>query len=777
MTPELLAPAGSMDALRAAISAGADAVYLGAALFGARATVGFDEESLHSALRLAHLYHRKVYVTVNTLVKADEWEALRRALGRLRDLGADAILIQDAGVLRLCREEFPEIALHASTQMSLHAPSGIRWAMAQGIRRVVMHREATLEDIRAAVQTGAEIEVFAHGALCVSMSGQCALSASLGERSGNRGRCAQPCRLPYSYRGQTQAWLSPADLCTLAQLSALADAGVASLKIEGRLKRPEYVYIVTDAYRRMLDHAIPPKDVPGAMEALTQVFCRGRFTSGYAFGQEDAGVLNPAHTAHEGIPVGTVSRVTRSKNALLAHCAMTAGLHDQDGLKVGPDQCIYTGPDVDAGSEAVLRLHRDVAAGTPVRRTESARQLEAARAMYDDSAMRRLCYPTDIAFSARTGTPCVLRLRADGAEVTLNGPSPAPAQSAPLTEDGVRRAFEKTGGTPFTLRSLDAAIEGRPFLSSAELNRLRRDGLALLEDALIARQRPVPAAPQAAHQAQPVPGACPRGRLFVRTERVEDLAPMLRAGADQMLLSLPDVTEAGLEAISLPEGLPLERVSLLLPPFLQDAALTRLAAWASGHGLALAADHIGQLGLSSSFTFSGEGIPVFNPDTERLLALNGVRASLLSPELSLDEILRLPAPVTERVLTVYGRRRLMLLRHCPERVYRGLTSGHAQCRLCAAGDGAANHALTDRKGEQLPLIPYRTDDGCVVRLYASAPTSLLDRMDRLRTAPLSWLISLTDEAPGDRLRIMQAFLSGGPLKLKTIHGNYDAGVL
>ena len=296
--PELLAPAGGLEALKAAVSAGADAVYLGAAAFGARAAVGFSSDELKAAIRFAHLHSRKIYVTVNTLVKDGELPTLRDALRTLRDLYADAVLIQDLGVLRLCREEFPELTLHASTQMSLHTPEGVRWAARNGISHVVLNREATMDDIRAAVRTGVEIEVFAHGALCVCVSGQCALSSSLGERSGNRGRCAQPCRLPYRYRGSELAWLSPADLCTLPILPALAGAGIASLKLEGRLKRPEYVYIVTDVYRRALDRlntgdgTADPEDA----DALRQIFCRGRFTGGYAAGGQDADILNPGHS-------------------------------------------------------------------------------------------------------------------------------------------------------------------------------------------------------------------------------------------------------------------------------------------------------------------------------------------------------------------------------------------------------------------------------------------------------------------------------------------------
>ena len=272
---ELLAPAGGMDALRAAFANGADAVYLGASAFGARASAGFDEAALREAMCLAHLHRKKIYVTVNILTKEREMDGVRQTLSLLSSLGADAVLVQDLGVLKICREEFPELPVHASTQMALHNAAGVRLSRSLGAARAVMARECDLHELRLAAQTGLEIEAFCHGALCVSCSGQCLFSSMIGGRSGNRGRCAQPCRLPYAYQGKAGAWLSPRDLCARDELQAMADAGVYSFKIEGRLKRPEYVAVVTRSYRNALDDVLAgrfhPAD-PAEKERLTQIF-------------------------------------------------------------------------------------------------------------------------------------------------------------------------------------------------------------------------------------------------------------------------------------------------------------------------------------------------------------------------------------------------------------------------------------------------------------------------------------------------------------------------
>ncbi len=260
---ELLAPAGSYDSLKAAVSAGADAVYLGGSRFGARAYAdNFSEDELCRAIRYAHLHSCNLYLTVNTLLKDQELEELGTYLRPYYETGLDGVIVQDLGVVSYIRDYFPELPVHASTQMTILGAGGAAFLKELGVTRIVTARELSLEEIREIHETvDIEIESFIHGALCYCYSGQCLFSSMLGGRSGNRGRCAQPCRLPYQVKAggkvlnsSEEAYLlSPKDMCTIELLPKILEAGVCSLKIEGRMKRPEYTAGVVRIYRKYLD--------------------------------------------------------------------------------------------------------------------------------------------------------------------------------------------------------------------------------------------------------------------------------------------------------------------------------------------------------------------------------------------------------------------------------------------------------------------------------------------------------------------------------------------
>ena len=294
-TIELLAPAGSWEALEAAVNAGADAVYMGGKAFGARQYASnFDREEIQKAVYFAHMHRVRLYITVNTLVDDSELGELADYLLFLSNVGIDGIIVQDLGVIRLARQIVPDLPLHASTQMTVTNSEGVKLAAEAGMERVVLARELSLEEINTICHgTDTEIEVFIHGALCVCYSGQCLMSSLIGGRSGNRGRCAQPCRLPYklvneagedllSGKDAGQYLLSPKDLNTLDILPQLIEAGVTSYKIEGRMKRPEYVAVVVDAYRRAIDsylggdYQVPEEDFAN----IEQIFNRD-FTTAY----------------------------------------------------------------------------------------------------------------------------------------------------------------------------------------------------------------------------------------------------------------------------------------------------------------------------------------------------------------------------------------------------------------------------------------------------------------------------------------------------------------
>jgi len=283
---ELLAPAGSMEALRAAVCNGADAVYLGADTFNARMNArNFSAADLQEAVVYCHVRGVKVHLTLNTLVLDREMPRAAELIRLAASCGVDAFIVQDLGVVSLCRQLAPDVPIHASTQMSIHSLEGVLEAAALGCSRVVLARELPAEEIaHICKKSPVEIEVFVHGALCMCYSGQCYLSSVIGRRSGNRGQCAQPCRLPYGYGRfeSTRYPLSLKDNCLAGELDELRRMGVASIKIEGRMKRPEYVAIVTRAYRTVLNGG---KLTPSDLQELETAFSRQGFTDGYFRGQ------------------------------------------------------------------------------------------------------------------------------------------------------------------------------------------------------------------------------------------------------------------------------------------------------------------------------------------------------------------------------------------------------------------------------------------------------------------------------------------------------------
>ena len=280
---ELLSPAGSRAALEAAVQSGADAVYMGFGAFNARRNAkNFTDEEFADAVAYCHLRGVRVFLTLNTLLTDRELPQAAEVLRKASQMGVDAVLVQDWGVLTLAQAVTPDLPIHASTQMSLFTSGGARWAERLGMERVVLARELSREDIANVCRScGAEIEVFVHGALCMCYSGQCTMSALIGQRSGNRGACAQPCRLPYGVNGpcKNQFPLSLKDANLSAYLQELGDMGVACLKLEGRMKRPEYVAVITSIYRRLIDEKRGP--TAAETQALEQAFSRSGFTDGY----------------------------------------------------------------------------------------------------------------------------------------------------------------------------------------------------------------------------------------------------------------------------------------------------------------------------------------------------------------------------------------------------------------------------------------------------------------------------------------------------------------
>ena len=320
--PELLSPVGNMDSLMAAINGGCDAVYLSGINFGARSFAGnFTNEEIKKAIEISHLYGVKVYVTVNTLIYDHEVERLLKYVDFLHSNNVDALIMQDIGMIDLIRKTYPNLSLHASTQLHIHNLEGVKFACKLGLKRVVLARETPISLINEIKKnTNVELEVFVHGALCMSYSGQCLMSALIGNRSGNRGTCAQCCRQPYSLEingtkvKKNEYLLSTKDLCTLSNIGKLIDSGVESFKIEGRMKRPEYVYLVTSIYRKAIDNYIKYKNTKITNKDIIdikKIFNR-EFTKGFLFNEENENYVNTYRPNHLGIELGKLLEVNNS---------------------------------------------------------------------------------------------------------------------------------------------------------------------------------------------------------------------------------------------------------------------------------------------------------------------------------------------------------------------------------------------------------------------------------------------------------------------------------
>ena len=775
---ELLAPAGSMDALKAALANGADAVYLGAAAFGARAGAGFDEDSLRGALRLAHLHRKRVYVTVNVLVKDGELPGIRNTLAMLEALGADAVIVQDLGVLKLCREEFPGLPVHASTQMALHNASGVRLLKTLGAKRAVLARECGLDDIREASREGLELEVFCHGALCVSVSGQCLFSSMIGGRSGNRGRCAQPCRLPYAYQGRTGAFLSPRDLCARDMLEQMAHAGAYSFKIEGRLKRPEYVAVVTRAYRKALDAVEAGSFKPAApeeKESLTQIFSRGGFTGGYVGGQEDAAVIYEKRVTPEGIALGSVQKTYHRGGTLLCDVPLLKDLHNGDGLEIGAQELRYSGPEVPAGSIAALRLRDAVKPGEAVRRTEDESQLSTARKTYENGSLdAALAIPFDAMLTAFPNAPVSLTVTDGESAVTVTGESCAEAQTSALTDESARRLLSKTGGTPFKLRGMHLKTQNA-YLPAAALNALRREALDKLTEARIA------AHPKTSGEKQvfaPQKRAPFSPRLIVRTACLDDAERLFSSGAELLLYAPSDMTEAVLTKAfaCFPEN-----AVFCLPVQCGEDTLKTLRRLTRQYAVPVCVGSPGQIGLFPDAVMAGEGVPIMNSEAVHLLSSLGMPAVTLSREMSRSQLDTLPMDEGELILPVYGRTRLMVLNHCPMRTVKGLSSGKTRCTLCGQGKGTSGTALKDRMGAEYPLLPCSLPEGCIVELMADKPLHLSAYLERVPR--VSYLLTFSTETVEDRQAVTAhyaALLRGqspAPLDVNGTPGRFLTGVM
>lgn len=765
---ELLAPAGSREALVAAVENGANAIYLAGNAFGARAYASnFDREALREAIHFAHLRKVAIHVTVNTIVADEEMEPLRDYLRFLYEAGADAVLVQDLGVARVAHETVPGLPLHASTQMSVSSLEGVRALAELGFTRVVLARELSLKEIRhICAHAPIEIETFMHGALCVCYSGQCLMSSMIGGRSGNRGRCAQPCRLPYTLvdeKGQDvlgdkagSYLLSPRDLSTIDVIPDLIEAGVSSLKIEGRMKRPEYVATVVRTYREAIDTYYAGKGYAVTQEErddLAQIFNRD-FTTAYLEGRPGKAMMSDRRSNNRGLLIGRVTAYDWDARIVTVKLSGRLGLGDQVDfwVKVGgrvtatisaltdaKGRAVEEGQAGDTVSFAIPSAVRD---HDRVFKVYDARLMERAKETYTSGApVRRI--PVAIAVRAAIGEPLTVTLcdaeghRGEG-RTDFIGES---ARKRPLSEEIIRKQVSRLGTSVYEMKSLHCDIAGEVMVPMSEINEARRKAVEAL-DALRLKEiearehRPEPKFTD--RIARPTPK---KAHFLVAVDTLGKAEAALAAGADGILFGgesyehrviAPEEYERAWQ-MAREAG---ARIDFNTPRIVHDGQQKHverlLAAFAAFPPDAVHVHNIAMLALVRRLTdfaiHADYSLISYNKQTLAFLKDYGVAGATLSPELTAKEIRQLakesPLPLT---CIVHGRLELMVSNYCVTGSFLG-GCGEGPCtQPCTRG----HFALKDRKDA---LFPLAMDQFCHMHVLNSKVLSMMPHAMKFRAA-------------------------------------------
>ncbi|MPW26323.1 hypothetical protein GC105_11035 [Alkalibaculum sp. M08DMB] len=554
--PELLAPVGHMEALKAAVFAGADAVYLGGKEFNARMNAdNFSREELIEAVKYCHIFEVNIYITINILLKDKEIKQVIDYIYFLYDIGVDALIIQDLGLFFLLNKIFKELPIHSSTQMFVHSLYGVKLLEELGFERIVLARELTANEVKYIVDhTNKEIKIFNHGAMCLCYSGQCLMSSMIGGRSGNRGCCAQPCRKTYELWSENNQidkghLLSPKDLNTLDRVSSLINTGAHSLKIEGRKKSAEYVYTVVSAYRKLIDASyIGDKVSLSARELLDveQVFNR-KFTSGYLFTEKltQEELIIKDNPRKRGVLVGEVISIKGNMSCIKLTNHITLG----DGLLVLGKNTEYGetlnelydeyGKEIEHGStgeKVIVSLRKSVHNGDKVYKTSDSTITSNLKELLNKEFPRII--PIKMNVSLRIGE--VIKAQAQWKEnrFEFSGTKIVEkAKNKPLEIKRIQDQFSKLGNTPFKLSEISVELDENAIVSISELNEVRRALIEKITDKIIKVDRPIIEVKNISQalEIKPIIKSVLKNKLVVNTSRIDLLPYIAGSNADEII--------------------------------------------------------------------------------------------------------------------------------------------------------------------------------------------------------------------------------------------------
>ena len=764
LNPELLAPAGGPEPFYAALAAGADAIYCGMGSFNARRKANnFTDEAFQAACRAAHLAGSRVYVTVNVVIKDEEMREALALIDRCWQLGADAFIIQDWGLFFEVRRLMPEVETHISTQANIHDARGAAWCKAAGADRVTLSRELSVDEIahiHDAVDI--ELEVFSHGAICFCYSGICLLSSFTSRgRSANRGMCAQPCRLPYELIDESgRSWsaagreraLCPRDTCTVDMLPRLLDAGAHALKLEGRMKAPDYVHSIVSAYRAQLDDVLARRPISSQVaearyRQLKRCFNRD-FTTEYQQGRSGDEMMSYERSNNRGQVIGEVlgSRPLgntrglkpddKRRRAACTRLRLDEPVGKGDLLELRHDDefdqfltCLAP-EDTAAGSIIECRTARAMPAGARVRLIRSQAALDAAEAALKRPVARKR--PVDVRVIAHLGQPFTVELRCVDDDAVLGraeGFIIEAARTRAVCADDLIEHVGRMGSSPFEATSFDIQLDAGCGMGFSAVHRVRAAACEALERAILAlHESRVPhalAAPaERRAESYAAEDAVPEICALVTSREAARLAR--DAGAVRIYMAVDDLLAAGVS----PQGIAREKIIPVLDEVSREVDHERLDPWLAS-GTPAAVGTISELSLGAeraSLVELRSCIPVHNVACMQALGERGANGIWLSPELTLAEIERI-APHRGSLtlgLTVLGAPRVMTSEHCILQVAGACIHDCGRCRL-----RTRDFKLKNIDGRMLPV---RTGLDGRSRLYDGTPIDATPQIPQLLRA-------------------------------------------
>ena len=736
---ELLAPVGSFEALKAAVQNGANAVYLGGKDFGARASANnFDRDELKEAVKYAHIRGVQVFVTTNTLRKENEIEDFLEYAKFLYDIDVDAIILQDIGMARLIKRELPDFELHASTQMVAHSLEDVKYLESVGFDRVVLAREVTVEEIKYICDNcKADIEVFVHGALCVCYSGQCLMSSMIGNRSGNRGRCAQPCRQRYElidvYTGEVvnsngDYLLSPRDLNAIEEIDKVIDAGVHSLKIEGRMKRPEYVATVIDGYRKTIDEYLATNKLNVSDETINDLYTifNRKFTKGLLLGDVGKDMMNSQLPNNQGLYVGTVVDYNKKAKRLKIKLANT--LKKGDGINLGGGTIgrIIKNGNIETigykGETIELDFVGEARKGQIVFKTSDSELMDRVQATFtqDKEFVKNII---DAKITIKLGQKPILTLiDRNKNQATIEGDKIVEeAMKVALSKEKVETQLRKLGNTPYELDLLEIELDDNVSLPISLLNQMRRDCIELLNKERISiknrkyKNKTIKYKPVQYNRNK-------QQEISVKVKNLEQLESALECGVDRIYYEDTNTID---KAMSLAMKYN-KKVRYSAPRIIRNKEYNHLA---KANNAGVESVQVGNYGSIDYFKDKKLNIDyylnAFNSETINYYKEIGADTLCISQELNINEIKETIKYTDINIESVvYGYTPLMITEYCPMGVIVRDCKKDKRVSKCKE----SIYALRNSKGDEFRVSQ---DIFCRSTIYNSNVTCMLDNLYEL----------------------------------------------